>query len=90
LKRKTHFSYKCIGVYSLDLEDKIPEHYVEDEPLQIRITADMACVLSERTENDQKKWTTRFYKLPWSELVIEHDLAELIFAHQNSWINFVR
>jgi hypothetical protein len=73
---------KCIRVYSLDL-DKISEHYFEDDPYQIRITTNMACIqFGKETENDAFTYITRFYKLPSFELVIEHDLFEgSILAH---------
>jgi hypothetical protein len=74
---------KCIRVYSLNLV-MITDHYVEDMPVQIRITTDRACVLfKKRTENDKSTWITRFYKLPSFALVNEHNLAGPILVHDS-------
>jgi hypothetical protein len=76
---------KFVRVYSLDL-DMVSDHYFEDMPVRIRITADRACIQFRRkTDKDASTWITRFYKLPSFELVIEHDLAGPILAHDASF-----
>jgi hypothetical protein len=85
---------KSIQVYCLDL-NKVCEFIVKGNPDHIKIGNNTACICFEtKTENDVYSYSTRFYKLPSFELLIEHNVKGPILVHNSmfhvyNWPNLI-